>query len=318
LVLLLRRSDIEDLIDLPKAIEVMKTVALEEVKGTAVHMPTFGGNGGPRRVVRAAGGGLWGLDRFSMRAGGLAMLTDMEGRETLAVLETGTINLRLSAMVALAASYLANPQARVVGMIGSGTTARATVLGLCEGRPIEQVLVFSPTEAHRQAFAEHMSGELGIPVRAAATADEAIEEAEILGVATNSRSPTLTADRWRPGVHVSSVGVNRELDRSVYEAADQIVTASRAQQIALSLPSDTPGRLTGGPIADLLGEGVITTESFIELGDLVGGTVAPRNRASDRTLFLDSRGGVADTALVNYVYERAREQDRGVEFSFRE
>jgi alanine dehydrogenase len=317
MVLLLTNADVEDLIDLPQAIEVMKTVALEEVQGTAVHMPTFGGNGGPRRVVRAAGGGLWGLERFSMRAGGLAMLTDMEGRETLAVMDTSTINLRLSAMVALAASYLANPQARVVGLIGSGTTARATVVGLCEGREIEKVLVFSPTEAHRQAFAERMGRELGIPVRAASSADEVIEAAELLGVATNSRTSTLSMDGWRPGVHVSSVGVNRELDRSVYQGADQIVTASRAQQIALSLPSDTPGRLTGGPIADLLGEGVLTPESFVELGDLVSGKIDPRNAPTDRTLFLDSRGGVADTALVSYVYERAREQDRGVEFSFK-
>src|SRR5687767_6864128 len=105
---LLTKADVEGLVDLPQAIEVMRAVALEEVEGTAVHMPTFGGNGGPRRVVRAAGGGLWGLGRFSMRAGGLAMLMDMEGSETLAVLETSTINLRLSAMVALAASYLAS------------------------------------------------------------------------------------------------------------------------------------------------------------------------------------------------------------------
>ena len=41
--------------------------------------------------------------------------------------------------------------------------------------------------------------------------------------------------------------------------------------------------------------------------------VAPRNGPTDITLFRDFRGGVGDLALVNYVYERARELGRGVE-----
>jgi ornithine cyclodeaminase len=55
---------------------------------------------------------------------------------------------------------------------------------------------------------------------------------------------------------------------------------------------------------------------IVELGAILRGEVAPRNGASDITLFRDSRGGVGDIALANWAYERARDAGLGIEIEF--
>ena len=49
-------------------------------------------------------------------------------------------------------------------MLGSGGMARAYLPAFCAVRNISKVKVYSPTKNHRDAFAEEMGRELGIPV----------------------------------------------------------------------------------------------------------------------------------------------------------
>ena len=314
--LLLRQQDVTGLLDLRRAIELTEAVVLEEAGGTALHMAPFGGSGGPRRIMRVTGGGLYGFGRLGVRAGNLSLLFDIESQEALAIMDLPIADLRLGASVGLAARYLSRLAARRIGLIGSGKIALGILQGLCAVRSIEAVDVYSPTVEHRRAFAQRAGEALGIPVVARDSPSTVAQQADILAVATNAHSPTVTYDELRPGTHVSSAGLNSELDSSIYLRADQLVAASREQEIASAMPTNTPGRVTGGVLYDLLQSGAVKGDSILDLGALARGDVVPRNGPSDINVFRESRGGVGEIAFASWVYDRARELDLGVDFDF--
>jgi ornithine cyclodeaminase/alanine dehydrogenase len=142
-------------------------------------------------------------------------------------------------------------------------------------------------------------------------------EADIVAVATNAREPLLKAEWLRPGTHVNSSGIVLELDESVFRGADQIVAASRTQQIEGVRPSGQPGTVEGGPLWDLLTSGELTEESIVDLGDVVSGKTPPRSGPNDINVYLESRGGIGDVALASRVYDIARDLGLGTEIDLR-
>jgi alanine dehydrogenase len=316
MVLLLRRQEADGLLQIEQAIELTSAAVLEEVAGTTLHMAPFGGSGWARRIMRITGAGLYGFGRLGIRASSLSLLFDINDGKPLAIMEQSVADVRLSASVGLAARHLARPNASRVGLIGSGMISLPMLRGLCAVRPIESVAVFSPTREHREAFAERASRDLGIPVVAHAQADSVVEEADILAVATNARAPVMTYEKLRPGTHVTSAGLVGELDASVYLRADQLVAASREQEIENAKPTKTPGRITGGVLYDLFTAGSLQPESVVDLGAIVRGDVAARNGPSDINVYRDSRGGVGEAAFASWAYDRAKERGLGVEFDF--
>jgi ornithine cyclodeaminase/alanine dehydrogenase-like protein (mu-crystallin family) len=314
---MLKRSEVEPLLDLNEAIEVTKAVVLEEIAGSVIRMPPFGGQGWSRRILRIVGGGMFGVGRFGLRAGPLAMLYDADSWEALAIMDLPTGDLRLSASVGLAARYLARPDAERVALVGSGGVAFGALRGLCSVRNVKDVRVWSRTFEHCVAFAERASTAFGVPVTPVERPAEMLGQADIVAVATNARVPLVWYEQLRPGTHVSSSGLIMELDESVYRHADQIVTTSRQQEIVSLKPSDTPGIVPGGPLWDLLTEGALTEESIVELGDVVSGKVPPRVGPTDINVYLESRGGLGDAALASRAYDIARERGLGTEFDLR-
>jgi len=140
---------------------------------------------------------------------------------------------------------------------------------------------------------------------------------DILAVGTNARAPVVTYDQLRPGTHVTSFGLVGELDASVYVQADQLVAASREQEIENAQPTKTPGRITGGVLHDLLSAGSLSSESITDLGAISHGDVPARNGPSDINVFRYSRGCVGEAAVASCIYYRAKERDLGMEFDFR-
>lgn len=311
MALVLTRNDTEGLIDRETAIRVLETVMIEEVEGSTFHMPPFGGASTRRRTFRTVGGGLYGLGRMGVRAGGQCLLYDTESGELLAVMNQASGVLRVGATMALAARYLARPEARSVGLLGSGHNALNILQCLRIVRPIERVEMYSPTPEHRTAFAERATAALRIPVTAHDNPRDAIADVDVIVVATNSPTPVLSYPNLRPGTHVTSMGQVTELDESIYLGVDQFVVPSREQEIDSASPNAHPH--VEGHLLRLVQEGRYDPARIVELGSLIKGEVAPRNRPTDITLFRDSRGGVGDLALANYAYERARERGLGLE-----
>jgi ornithine cyclodeaminase/alanine dehydrogenase-like protein (mu-crystallin family) len=309
MALVVPREVAERFLDARSAMEALRVAMADEASGNTFHMPPFGGAKSERRTIRTVGGGLYGLGRMGVRAGA-TQLFDTASGELIAIVG-GTGNLRVGATMGLAAQYLARPDARSVGLLGSGRNAYPILECLKLVRPIERVDLYSPTPAHRERLAERATAALGIPVKAHDTPAAAIADADIIVVGTSSYSPVLSFDDIRPGTHVTSMGMSTELDESIYLRVDQFVAPSRDQEVESASPVSHPH--VEGHLFRLVQEGRYDPASIAELGSIMNGDVAARNGPTDINLFRDSRGGVGDVAMANWVYERAREAGLGVD-----
>ena len=313
--LLLTPEEVTGLLDLERAIHVIESMMIEEAEGNTFHMPPFGGSKTRRRTFRIVGGGLYGSRRMGFRSGAGTNLFDTETGEWLALVG-GVSHLRIPATMALAARYLARPDARSVGVLGSGRNPLGILTALKLIRPLERADVYSPTREHRETFAQRATAALRFPVTARETPAEAVADKDIILVATDSWTPVLQGSDLRAGVHVSSMGESSELDESVYLRVDQFVVANREQAIKNASPVAHPH--IEGQLYRMVKDDRYDPAKIVELGSIIKGEVAPRNGPAEITLFRDAYGGVGDIALANYVYERAREQDLGLEVDWAE
>src|SRR5882724_3341216 len=263
LTLLLRRSEVADLLDLREAMQVLEQTFREQAGGEVKQVPPLRFmNRGMRVVV----GGLEAQDKNGLRVsvtGGesIALLFEISSGDLLAVMGYPYSNLRISATVGLAIDRLSNPKAKSVALIGSGRLAMPILEPAVAVRPIAQVFVYSRSPENRQWFARRAIEKLKLPVAAAASAQEAIDEAEIVLVSTNSPAAALLGQWLRPGLSVFGVGRPNEFDDDVYLRSNLICVTSKTHE---------PGyydKKLDQPLIRLAQQGRVSWDGVAEFGD---------------------------------------------------
>jgi ornithine cyclodeaminase/alanine dehydrogenase-like protein (mu-crystallin family) len=310
MALILSRQDTDGLLDLQQAIDVLEAVMIEELEGNTFHMPPFGGGKAKRRQFRLVGGGLYGIGRMGIRLTGTQLLDTGTGR-LLAIVGGNVSSFRIPAMMAMGARYLSRPDVKRVGLLGTGRNALGSLKALQHVRPIERVEVFSPTAEHREEFAKQATDVLKLPVTPHARPEDVIRDADVMLLGTSSYTPVLSFSDLRPGVHVGSWGMTSELDESIFQQVDQFAVQNADQEIDSGRPDVHP--YIKGILWQAIQEGRYDPARITLMGSIIRGDVAPRNGPTDITLFRDSRGGVGDVALANYVYEQAKQRGLGTE-----
>ena len=165
------------------------------IKPDVVSWPVV--DGVRRRVTYAVKPGLY---------AGLVLLYAVDNAELLAIMNDGYIqHVRVAATAGLGIRYLAHPEAKVMGLLGSGGMARTFALAARAERPIERIQVYSPSRAHVEAYLEEMAPQLDCELVAVDTPDAAARDADILSLCTNSMQPVVQAEWLRPGMHVTNV-----------------------------------------------------------------------------------------------------------------
>jgi ornithine cyclodeaminase len=218
-------------------------------------------------------------------------------------------HLRISATVGLAIDRLSNPKAKSIALIGSGRLAMPILEPAVAVRSITRVFVFSRNPENRESFAQKASEKLRLPVAPAASAQEAIDQAEIILVSTNSPVAALLGEWLRPGLSVFGVGRPNEFDDAVYLRADLIGVTSKAHELGYY---DTK---LEQPLIRLAQEGRVSWKRVVEFGDLLAGKVPLPDTSRSIVVFRDSQGGYGDLALAAWVYEEARKRGLGQEIS---
>ena len=149
-------------------------------------------------------------EKFCVRPGlfcGLILLTRIENGEPLALINDGYLqHLRVAADSAIGARIMARPDARVLGLLGSGGMARSHVESLLRVRPLERIQVYSPTPAHRERFAVEMRQQHGIEVDVMDDPRAVYRGADILAGCTDSAVPVIKGEWLEPGMHVIAIG----------------------------------------------------------------------------------------------------------------
>ena len=311
MAVLLRRSEVSDLLDLRQAMRVLEQTFREQADGKVKQVPPLRFmNRGMRMVV----GGLEAQNKSGLRlsvTGGesLALLFEISSGDLLALMGYPFSNLRISATVGLAVDRLAKANARVVALIGSGRLALPILEPAIAVRSIEQVFVYSTSAENRAAFARKASEKLNVDVVAAASAEQAIDQADLVLVSTNSSVPALLGKWLRPGLAVFGVGRPNEFDDEVYLRANLISVTSKTHELGYY------DSKLGQPLIRLSQQERISWNSVVEFGDILAGKSSLPDPAASVVVFRDSQGGYGDLALAAWAYEEARRRGLGQKIS---
>lgn len=236
---------------------------------------------------------------FHSNAGRMFCLYREETGELCAVVQVFAMGaLRTGAASGIATKYLANADAAVLGVLGSGRQARTQVDAVCAVRPIREIRVWSPRAASREAFCADVKKVNKINALSVSAAELVVRDADILVTATTSAAPVVKGEWLKTGVHINAIGANfehrRELDTATVTAAKFIATDDTEQV-----------RYESTDLAVPVAEGKLSWDQVHSLGDVVAGKLKGRTGHEDITLFKSLGVAIEDVALAAHAYEKA-------------
>lgn len=209
---------------------------------------------------------------------GIYLLSDAMTGQPLALIDGPMLTLRRTAAAsALAARFLARPDARRLVMVGTGALAPHLIEMHAAVRPLEEVLVWG----RDRKKAEAVIRDLALPGLTLAATDDleaAVRQADIVSCATLSTEPLVKGAWLRPGAHLDLVGAYTPAMR---EADDEAVRRARVYVDTLeACPRE------GGDIAQPLKSGALTLEAIQgDLFQLCRGERPGRSTAEEITFF---------------------------------
>jgi ornithine cyclodeaminase/alanine dehydrogenase-like protein (mu-crystallin family) len=325
-MLALSKRDIKSLVSMGDAIDLVKTAFFELREGRAV-VPL-------RSSVEVAPGSatlllmpayMPGLPALGFKAvsifqengrrglptaNAMVCMIDSETGVPVALLNGAYLTaLRTGAVSGASAQLMAREDARNLVVIGAGTQGVTQAAAVCAVRDINKITVVYRQEAswdaYRDAIAEDWP-ELRDRLSRTDDAEAAVREADIVCLATTSRTPVFE-DAWiKEGTHVSGVG---SFTPQMQEAPADFVARAR-----VILDMKEHALEEAGDLIIPLRDGVISEDHIVgELGDVVAGSVVPRENDTDVTFFKSVGNAVQDVAVANAAVLRAQEQGVGQE-----
>lgn len=241
---------------------------------------------------------------------GVVVLFDGDTGIPRAILDASAVTaIRTAAVSAVATDLLARQDARVLAILGGGVQARSHLNALLRVRPFTEVRVYAPTHDHARAVVESIErspADGPLRAQAAVSARHAVQGADVVVAATNSRTPVLELEWLSPGAHLNAVGASTP---SALELTPETVAAC-----ALFPDSRESIRNEAGEYLEALRLGLIDHDHVrAELGEVLAGIGPGRQDDQEITLFRSLGLGVEDLAAAQRAVTAAAELGLGAE-----
>lgn len=215
--------------------------------------------------------------------------------------------LRTAAASGIATKLLAREDARVGALIGAGGQAPCQLEALLAARKLDEVRVSDARPGAAAALVDVLREPLGeaygARLVACDSAQECVEDADVVTAVTTATDPVLDVSWLKPGVHVNGVGSYtpemHELPGDLFAKAS--VCALDSRDAVLS---------EDGEIIDALVQGLLSQEDLCEIGEISLGRAKGRVSESDITVF--KTVGVAAEDLVTAARIVAAAQAKGI------
>jgi ornithine cyclodeaminase len=228
---------------------------------------------------------------------GVVVLFDGETGAPVCVAHAGEITaIRTGAASAVATDALARPDAHRLALLGYGEQAQTHARAISRVRALSAITVWGRSPERAQAFADGMAKELGLPVTACASAEAAVEGADIVCTVSSAKDPILFGRWLAAGAHVNVVGssyagpVEVDVDLVV---RSRFIADSREGVLAQG------AEFLNAKAAGLVGDDHVAGE----IGQVLDGTLEGRQSADQLTVY-KSLGHIAqDLAAVQALYE---------------
>ena len=240
---------------------------------------------------------------------GVIELFDPETGFPISVMDgTWITNMRTGAAAGVGTKYLARKDSTKLGIIGAGKQAFTQLMALKEVMNIESAKVFCRTCSSRENFAKLANEKFGLNVKAVATAQEAVKNVDVIVTVTPANKPILKSEWIGEGTHINAMGADapgkQELESGLLEKSRIFIDCWEQARHS-------------GEINVPVAEGLITREDIdAKIGDVIIGKSKGRVSDEDITIF-DSTGlAVQDVVTAWKVYEKALEMGIGSNINF--
>lgn len=209
------------------------------------------------------------------------------GNPAATIEATSLTTIRTAAASALAIEQLARPDARTLGIIGSGVQARAHAEAISRVRDLAEIRVSGRSIVGSKRLATELQGLVDAHVRAVPS--ESAAASDIVATCTTSAQPVIETTWVRPGATVVSVGAfapdRVELPVSLLERAERVVVDHAA----------TTAVQSGSVLQALAADPSI---ELAELGGVLLGRVPGRSSRSEIVVYVSVGLGIQDAAAA--------------------
>ena len=236
---------------------------------------------------------------------GTILLFSSETGKLISVMDGSYITgIRTACVSAVASKALANPDTPVLGILGAGVQARTHIQALSRVRKIQRIKIYSPSGTSAAAIKKDLEPSTGIPIEVAASAAEALREADLIVTASTAKTPIVTPEYLKAGAHINAVGSHRpdfrELDGATMARAKVVVDSREAIMAEC------------GDILLAIEEKAIGKDHVhAEIGEVLAGNKPGRSSAAEITLYKSVGIAIQDVATANLVYRKALERRVG-------
>ncbi len=321
-MLLLNQNDVMKVLDMAQCMEAVEKAFVELASGTAVLPPRI-------NLFTGEGLGLY-MPAYLKEMGALAckvvtsyvnnpakhklptimgkvLLQDPETGDVICIMDGGYLTaVRTGAASGVATRYLAREdRGQKVGIFGAGAQARTQLQAMTVARDIDKACVYDVNDEAVGRFITDMASSLQLDIIRAASADQVLEEADIICTASSSPTPVFDGGKVREGTHINSVGSHtlraRELDTA---------TIKRSKIIADSYDACLN---EAGDIMIPIQEGAIDKSHLhAELGEVITGKKPGRVDEREIILFKSNGLAIQDVAAAKLVYDKAVQAGIGI------
>ena len=316
MALLLRESHVEQLLTMPKTLELVERVHREYSTGQAIDVPRE-----RSRLPKAAlhilqgavpSANVFGYKAYTSSREGVRFLVyafSAENGRLEGIVEANHLGMmRTGAAGGVAAKWLARPDAKVAGIFGSGWQAQGQLEALSHVRKLERIKVFSRNAEKVAKFCERMSKKLSIDVAPARSPEDCVKGSDIIVTITTSATPVFDGEWIAPGTHVNAAGSNsllrREIDEATVLKASPVVVDSRPSAMK-----------EAGDLLPALEKGRLHVGMLTELGEVIAGTRPGRTKPEQVTLFESQGMAMQDLIIAAEMIRLARGKGLGEELA---
>lgn len=215
---------------------------------------------------------------------------------------------RTGAAGAISASLLARADSRTAAIIGTGDQARMQLRALKTVIDLHEIRLWGRSSEQMHAYWGEMAKEMGCDIHLCPSPEEAVREADIIVTTTPSSAPLIRQDWVSPGTHIIAVGADmegkQELDPMLFQGAKIVVDSLSQCRVR-------------GEIQNPLHLGIISEERIHgEIGQILAGEKAGREKDSEITIFDLTGMAVQDNFTAAKIYQRALALKRGTYYDF--
>lgn len=238
--------------------------------------------------------------------GGLLILNSGETGAPIALIEANSMTVMRTGggHAVVAAKYLANPDSRILAIIGCGAQGRAAMSGFTTEFEFERIKLYNRSATGAERLQKEYSG-ISAEITCCETVEEAVRDADIVVCATASKQPIITCDMAKPGMTLIALNSFHELDPAF--------GGGNCRWILGNKDSDSYQIVTNSDFADC---GLRMENVTADLGEVVTGKTAGRISRDEIVVYTHMGMGSLDIACGIRVYRKAKQLGMGQKIVF--